>query len=169
MDSGCPVILSCYISSATSHSDVQYVESLWTIRHYVMRPTICSKRFTHILNFSSVFIKTVLTNVFQVTIHMGETVQSISNILELVLFSGPFQWTRALWRVFRVFSLLLHCRISDTFSESIHARVLQLLHAEKVDGKNNVIGQGKAEVIMYQIKIGTREAIDIRKRRSTQQ
>ncbi len=24
--------------SATSHSDVQYVVSLWTIRHYVMRP-----------------------------------------------------------------------------------------------------------------------------------
>ncbi len=30
------------ISSATSHSDVQYTESLWTIRHYVMRPTICN-------------------------------------------------------------------------------------------------------------------------------
>ncbi len=29
--------------SATSHSDVQYVESLWTIRHYVMRPTNCRK------------------------------------------------------------------------------------------------------------------------------
>ena len=26
--------------SSTSHSDVQYIESLWTIRHYVMRATI---------------------------------------------------------------------------------------------------------------------------------
>ena len=25
--------------SATSHSDVQYIERLWSIRHYVMRPT----------------------------------------------------------------------------------------------------------------------------------
>ncbi len=29
------------ISSAIWHSDVQYVESLWTIRHYVMKPVIC--------------------------------------------------------------------------------------------------------------------------------
>ncbi len=28
----------CIASSATSHSDVQCVESIWTIRHYVMRP-----------------------------------------------------------------------------------------------------------------------------------
>ena len=27
------------ISSATSHSDVQFIESLWTMHHYVMRPT----------------------------------------------------------------------------------------------------------------------------------
>ena len=27
-------------SLVTSHSDVQYIESLWTIRHYVMRLTI---------------------------------------------------------------------------------------------------------------------------------
>ena len=33
-------------TSATSQSDVQCIESLWTVRHYVMRPTksACSKR-----------------------------------------------------------------------------------------------------------------------------
>ena len=31
------------ISSTTSHSDVKYIESLWTIHHYVMRPMLCAK------------------------------------------------------------------------------------------------------------------------------
>ena len=35
-------VSSFIILSTTSHSDVQYIESLWTIiRHYVIRPTIC--------------------------------------------------------------------------------------------------------------------------------
>ena len=36
-------------SSAVSHSDVQYVQSLWTIRHYVMRPTNCHDNVTKVL------------------------------------------------------------------------------------------------------------------------
>ncbi len=34
-------IMVCKLSSATSHSDMQRIESLWTI-HHVMRPTLCS-------------------------------------------------------------------------------------------------------------------------------
>ena len=32
-----------HMSSTTSHSDVQCTESLWTIRHYVMRPTMLTQ------------------------------------------------------------------------------------------------------------------------------
>ncbi len=39
-----------YISSATSHSDVQYIETIWSIRHYVMWPTI-SKQITYMALF----------------------------------------------------------------------------------------------------------------------
>ena len=34
------LVCNSYIMSATSHSNVQYIESLWIIRHYVMRPSI---------------------------------------------------------------------------------------------------------------------------------
>ena len=34
-------VTSIDTSSATSHSDIQYTESLLTLCHYVMRPTTC--------------------------------------------------------------------------------------------------------------------------------
>ena len=53
----------CTYSSATSHSDVQYTESLWTIRHYVMRPTYCVKaikRFVHECTLYNIFANKML-------------------------------------------------------------------------------------------------------------
>ncbi len=46
---------SIHNASATSHSDVQYGENLWTIRHYVMRLTnLCSMQYyVIILNYES--------------------------------------------------------------------------------------------------------------------
>ena len=61
------IYVGAYISSTTSHNDVLCIESLWTIRHYVMRPTILFQHSTKRITQGFKFYENLRTRFLQVT------------------------------------------------------------------------------------------------------